>query len=457
MADLYGEFVARVLFPAWETGVQRRGTLKILRELERNQWRSLDELQAFQLGELRRLLAHAHANVPYYRRVMDEAGMSPESLRHVDDIRKLPILTRPLERQIGDERRSTAPPLPSICKRTGGTTGEPLMVRYDVESDYWREAIKLRGYGWAGHRTGDKTLHFWGVSVRPDNRLLPRIKRELGRAAKRQHYFNCSPRGPEELGALVRFIAEERPSAIIAYAQACADLARYVNRTGTRTWDDMTVICGAERLFPADRAEMEQAFGPDVFETYGCREVMLIGTECKAHDGLHLSMENLLVELVVRDGDRERPAEPGERGEVVITDLHNYGMPFVRYATGDVAVAQAPAACACGRAHPRLASVEGRVTETLRDSHGNPIDGMIFNLIVALLDDVAQFQAVQHADSSITVKLLPKTTISEGSLSQLRHEFGRFIPDTNVAIEIVNDIPLTAAGKRKIVAVEPQL
>lgn len=457
MADMYGEFVARVLFPAWETGVQRRGTLKILRELERNQWRSLDELQAFQLGELRRLLAHAHANVPYYRRLMDEAGMAPDSLRHTGDLRKLPILTRPLERQIGDERRSTAPPLPTICKRTGGTTGEPLMVRYDVDSDYWREAIKLRGYGWAGHRTGDKTLHFWGVSVRPDNRLLPRIKRELGRAAKRQHYFNCSPRGPEELSALVRFIHEERPSAIIAYAQAAADLARYVNRTGLRTWDDMTVICGAERLFPADRAEMEQAFGPDVFETYGCREVMLIGTECKAHDGLHLSMENLLVELVVRDGDRERPAEPGERGEVVITDLHNYGMPFIRYATGDVAVAMEPTACACGRAHPRIASVEGRVTETLHDSHGNAIDGMIFNLIVALLDDVAQFQAVQHPDSSITLKLLPKKEISEDSLSQLRYEFGRFIPDTEVDIEIVDDIPLTAAGKRKIVTVEPRL
>ena len=457
MADLYGEFVARVLFPAWATGVQRRGTLKILRELERNQWRSLAELQAFQLGELRRLLAHAHANVPYYRRVMDEAGMSPDSVRHVGDIRKLPILTRPLERAVGDERRSTAPPLPTLCKRTGGTTGEPLRVRYDIGSDYWREAIKLRGYGWAGHRTGDKTLHFWGVSVRPDDRLMPRIKRELGRAAKRQHYFNCSPRGPEELSALVRFIDVERPGAIIAYAQACADLARYVNRTGARTWGDMTVICGAERLFPADRAEMEQAFGPNVFETYGCREVMLIGTECKAHDGLHMSMENLLIELVVRDGDRERPAEPGERGEVVITDLHNYGMPFIRYATGDVAVAMEPTACACGRAHPRLAAVEGRVTETLRDSHGNAIDGMIFNLIVALLDDVAQFQAVQHADSSITLKLLPKKTISEDSLSQLRHEIGRFIPDTDVDIQMVDDIPLTAAGKRQIVAVEPRL
>ncbi len=457
MVDLYGEFVARVLVPAWESGLRHRSTLRILRQLERNQWRSLDELQAFQLGELRALLAHAHAHVPYYRRVMDEAGLSPESVRHIDDLRKLPILTRPLERAIGDERRLTASPLPAICKRTGGTTGEPLMVRYDLDSDYWREAIKLRGYGWAGHHTGLKTLHFWGVSVRPDNRLLPRVKRELGRAAKRQHYFNCSPRGPAELGALVRFIKKERPAAIIAYAQACADLARHVNRTGARSWDDMTVICGAERLFPANRAEMVQAFGPNVFETYGCREVMLIGTECRAHDGLHTSMENLIIELVVRDGDRERPAEPGEPGEVVITDLHNYGMPFIRYATGDLAIAKSATACACGLAHPRLASVEGRLTETLRDGRGNAIDGMIFNLIVALLDDIAQFQAVQRADSSITLKLVPSKEIGPDSLSQLRYELERFIPGTDVDVQIVNDIPLTAAGKRQIVAVERRL
>src|SRR5690606_28533691 len=113
--------------------------------------------------------------------------------------------------------------------------------------------------------------------------------------------------------------------AIFCYAQAGAELARYINRTGLRTWDTIPVICGAERVMPADRAALEQAFGPAVFETYGCREVMLIATECPEHDGLHLQVENLVVELVGPDG---QPVAPGEVGQVVLTDLHNYGQPF---------------------------------------------------------------------------------------------------------------------------------
>jgi phenylacetate-CoA ligase len=112
---------------------------------------------------------------------------------------------------------------------------------------------------------------------------------------------------------------------LVCYSQAVADLARHVVARNLRDWDTIPVICGAERLYPADRAVVEQAFGPAVFETYGCREVMLVATECDAHAGLHMSMETLVVEVVVREAHNgtARPAMPGELGEVVITDLTN--------------------------------------------------------------------------------------------------------------------------------------
>ena len=117
---------------------------------------------------------------------------------------------------------------------------------------------------------------------------------------------------------------------MIVCIRACSALARHVVEHKSRTWSDIPVICAAERLFPSDRAVLVEAFGPGVFETYGSRETMLIAAECEAHEGMHVPMENIVVEVVVRDGDRERPAQPGELGEVAVTDLHNLGAPFIR-------------------------------------------------------------------------------------------------------------------------------
>src|SRR6201999_3104727 len=111
--------------------------------------------------------------------------------------------------------------------------------------------------------------------------------------------------------------------AMVAYASGAGTLARFVNEHSLRDWNDIPVLTGAEGLMAADREAIEQAFGP-AFDTYGCREVMLIGSECEAHDGMHTSMENLIVELIVREPDGTvRAARPGETGEVVVTDLHN--------------------------------------------------------------------------------------------------------------------------------------
>ena len=115
-----------------------------------------------------------------------------------------------------------------------------------------------------------------------------------------------------------------------------------------------------------------------MFETYGNREVMLMATECEEHDGLHVQAENLVVEVVVRrdDTDGTRPAAPGELGEVVVTDLHNLAMPFIRYATGDLATAADDSPCGCGRGLPRIASVEGRTSDVLEDGDGHQVSGI---------------------------------------------------------------------------------
>jgi phenylacetate-CoA ligase len=380
-------------------------------------------------------------------------GMRAEDVRSLDDLQRLPILERSEAREAGETRASTAAPLPTIRKNTSGSSGQPLAFGYDLASEHWRQATKLRGYGWAGYRVGARSLHYWGgAAVKPAR--LARAKIALDRALKRETYVDCGVRGDAELARVADVIRKDPPDVIVCYAQAGADLARWVNANRARGWGDIHVLSAAERLFPADRAAIEEAFGPHVFETYGSREVMLMAAECEAHDGMHLSMENLLVELVVRDGATERPAQPGETGEVVVTDLHNFGMPFVRYATGDLAVLRSRERCACGRSLPRLASVDGRVTETLRDGAGGRISGLIFNaLLVAHGHVVRAFQVVQHRDDSFTMRVVGER-FDAAAEQALRGSLAPYLRGLPLRIERVADIPTERSGKRKVVIVE---
>ena len=230
----------------------------------------------------------------------------------------------------------------------------------------------------------------------------------------------------------------------------------FTNSSRRRTWAPIPILVGAERLWPADRAAIEQAFGP-AFETYGCREVMLVSSECDAHAGMHVSMEAMIVELIVRDGTSTRAARPGETGEVVLTDLHNLACPMIRYVNGDLAVAHGDDPCACGRGLVRIGPVEGRTTETLRDGRGNAVGGLVFNILFGVMDQVAkQFQVVQRVDGSVVMRIVPQTgdRLPDANQRAIHAFAAKYLPGAPFAIEYVAEIPLTAAGKRKVVVVE---
>ena len=456
--DLYGSLFRTFLYPAWESLIRERPTLARLDYLERTQWRSLDELTAIQQGGLRRVLRHARDYVPFYARRFDDAGIEPDAIRSVDDLRKLPLMTRQDARRSTEERASRIPPHATIKKTTGGTTGEPLLIGYEPDSDHWRNAVKMRGYGWAGQRPGDCTLHYWGFPTKGPAPFMRRAKLRVDRAIKRDIYIDCTLRGDDELAKVVDIIRREKPKFLVCYTQAGGDLARFINARSLRDWGPIAVICGAERLFTHDREAILQAFGAEPFETYGCREVMLIGSECERHDGLHESMENVVVELIVtEENGTQRAAREGELGEVVLTDLHNFSMPFIRYANGDTATAGPSARCACGRGLRRIRSVEGRTTETLRDGDGARVSGMVFNLIFsALAKSVSQFQAVQHKDGSITLRVIPtaQVPLDAAAMAHIRTNCEKYLKGVAIKVEPVAEIMVTKSGKRQPVVIE---
>lgn len=455
MLDLYGPLLAKALFPAFEAA-RGRPTVPLLRYLKETERWSLGALRDLQVGFLRRLLRHAYQHTQHYRAVLDERGLRPQDFTSVDDLARLPLLDRETVRATMDTRLASAPPYPVITKGTSGTTGQPVVVKYNHESRHWRDATRWRGYGWGGYEIGMRAFHFWGFAPASPT-WLQRAKLELDRRVKRDCYVDCTPRSNAALTTAVAKLRAHRPHVIVAYAAGAAALAKFVNEHHLRAWDDIPVLVGAERLWPYDREQIERAFGP-AFETYGCREVMLIASECEAHAGMHASMENLIVEVLVRQPDgTTRAARPGESGEVAITDLHNLACPMIRYTTGDVAVAHGDAACACGRALTRIGPIEGRVTETLRDGRGNAVGGLVFNILIGTIDLVAKnFQVVQRLDGSVVMKVVPNRgdRLPDKEAGMIRAFADKYLPGAPFAIEVVDDIPLTGAGKRKVVVVE---
>jgi phenylacetate-CoA ligase len=456
MIDGYGPLFRQVLQPAWERGLRGRPTLSLLESLRESQWRSARELHELQDDALVKLLTHAYRNVPFYRKRFDQAGIRPESVKSVEDLACLPLLTRDEARSSFRQRSSIAPPLPEIEKTTSGTSGKPLVFGYDRGSEYRRQAAKLRGYAWAHYELGDKSLHYWGNSagIAAPSRLR-RAKIALDHALKREHFVDCAVRSDETHARLVQLLARLQPKVMLCYAQAGAAFARYVLASGSRVPSGISVITAAEKLFPRDREALVGAFGPNVFESYGSREFMLIASECDAHDGLHVSMENLVVEILVRDGSRARPARPGEVGEVVITDLHNYGAPFIRYLNGDLATRLPPGRCACGRGLERLGSIEGRTTDTLRDAEGRAVSGLFFNILFTVLaDQVLEFQAVQHRDGSIDLSVVPASDFDRSALDVMRQSSARYLAGVTLRTHVVPELPVGPSGKLQVVKVE---
>jgi phenylacetate-CoA ligase len=455
MKDLYGQLLAKALFPAFEAA-RGRPTVPLLRYLEETSHWSASELRELQTGLLRRLLRHAYRHTAHYRRVLDERGLRPEDFTSPADLHKLPLLDRATLRASMLERSANAPPAAVIRKVTSGSSGQPVEVLYNAESRHWRDAIRLRGYGWGGYQMGQRTLHYWGFVPPPGLTWYKRTKTDLDRLLKRDLYIDCTPRGEAALLDVVDKIRRFKPQAIIAYASGAGALSHFINARGLRDWDNIPVLTGAEGLLPHDRAAIDKAFG-SAYDTYGCREVMLMASECNAHDGLHTSMENMIVELVVRENGTVRAARPGETGEVVITDLHNLACPMIRYVNGDLAVAGAEERCKCGRGLARISQVQGRVTETMYDGQGRAVGGLVFNILFSTIGHVARsFQVHQREDGSVIFKVVPYTGAALPTREEqlLRAHAERYLPGAPFTIEIVDNIPLSPAGKRRVVVCE---
>jgi phenylacetate-CoA ligase len=294
------------------------------------------DLRAWQDARLRRLVLHAYDAVPHYRRLFDRHRLHPRHIRGTIDLDLIPFTDKAQMQRQGPlgvlARGHDADALHAVHGR--GPSGEPFVIRRTWLEDKLHQLLRLRAFRAFGVRHRDRIV-------------------AVG-AAGSFRAFGFQPRhlidGLQDPAEVARRLREAEPEVLIGLPGMLGRLSAPELADAMREVRPRVVIIGGEAAAPALRLRLRETFGAPLYETYVSHECPIMAWECRHSGALH-TCDGVLVE-VLRDG---RPAEPGERGEVVVTNLHAYAMPFIRYRIGDLATREAP--CECGAPFPTIGEI----------------------------------------------------------------------------------------------------
>ena len=414
--------------------------------LRKTQWLSAEGTRELQDEKLRRLLRHCYRNVPYYRSAMQALKLRPEDIRGQADLHKLPYLSKAdIRRHLYFDIMSENHDKAQVLKiTTSGSTDEPFVCYADRAQLEFRWAATLRAQEWTGYRFGDPSVRLWHQTIGMTKSQATRER--LDAALSNRSFIPIFELSDSNLAAMVQKIAEASPVLMDGYAEALNFLAGYLKSTGTIAVRPRALMSSAQTLPASSRKLIEEAFGCKVFDKYGSREFSGIAYECEAHDGHHVVAEGYIVEIL-RDG---KPALPGEIGEVVITDLNNTCMPFVRYRIGDLAEAMAPdTACSCGRGAARIGAIQGRVQSIIQGTDGRYLPGTFFAHYLKEYDYAfKRFQVLQDERDAMKLRVVKGGRFSEGVLEEVLATFRHYLGDRmRIDVEFVDEIALVRTGK----------
>ena len=243
----------------------------------------------------------------------------------------------------------------------------------------------------------------------------------------------------------IKILNKHKPKIIITYVQSMYQMAKYAREKDLHVEKQNAIHSAAGTLYDFMREEIESVFQCKVFNHYGSREVGVIASECNHHNGLHIIMEHTLVEVVNKDG---KPCSPGEKGEIVVTNLNNYSMPLIRYKIGDIGVLQQYSNCDCGCSYPKLEKIVGRTTDVFKTKAGGLVDGHYFINIFYFIEGIKNIQVIQKALDIIIVRIVKGEKSSDSILKTAEKRIKLVMgSDCSVIFEFVNEIPKTKTGK----------
>ncbi|MDD5758385.1 MAG: phenylacetate--CoA ligase family protein [Desulfobulbaceae bacterium] len=419
------------------------GLVALTMQLETSQWWPSKKLHRQQQHQLSALLDHAAQHVPFFRKTLaktDLTRLTPQAWQ------KIPLLTRALIQKSGQSLFSTSTPKEhgQIGQlQTSGSTGKPIVTLQTSLTQYFLQALTLREHFWH-HRDFSAKM----VAIRPEGKLPPGQSMErLGWGPATDGLIKPAPFAAMNARTTVdqqaKWLVQQNPVYFLSLPSNINALARYFLAKNWRLPALKEVKTYGELLDDSVRALCQEAWNVPVVDTYSAQEVGTIALQCPEAGNYHVMAESIMVEIIDENG---KPCPPHEVGRVVLTPLHNFAMPLIRYEIGDYAAFGAP--CSCGRGLPVLEKIAGRQRNMLILPDGRQHWPSFPAEIWLPFPAIRQFQLIQRQPYTITVCLVAETKLTpleENHLTASLQE--RFTYPFVIDFEYLSTIERSKGGK----------
>ena len=394
-----------------------------------------DDLLSISHGHLAELLAFVKEHNEYY------SGL----LLDRDGFESLPVLTKETIRQ-QFERLQSVPQGPRPYKNSsGGSTGRPTTLIQDASYSSWSNATQgyyFREFLGVGMNTV-KNVWLWG-SERDSLRLRElRFRSRVAGFLTNRIFLNTFDVDERRWLEYIEVIRRYRPHYVAGYAGSLYQIARVAREHNIRLHQPYFVYSSAELLRDFMRSEIEEQFNAKVYDYYGSREVGAIAGEC-VQGNRHVFAMNNLVEVF---GDDDRPVVDDLEGRLIVTNLHNYSFPMIRYEIGDTGALD-PQPCTCGSALPVIKQLSGRVTDHFILESGKLVHGEFITHLFYFRDWVDQFQVDQIDYDRLRIRIVCRDVVNENDIRDITQSI-RFVmgPSCKLEYEYVDSIDKSPQGK----------
>ncbi|MDQ7782345.1 MAG: hypothetical protein RDU20_05690 [Desulfomonilaceae bacterium] len=400
--------------------------------------RPMSSHQALRDRRLRAVVRNAYEHVPYYRDRFRAAGISPEDIRSADDLHKVPVTTKDDLRAAGMANTISRRVDVSGCimRTTSGSTGKPFAVFRTRSEERTRLQFQMAALLTAGLRPLDRFVMLiaeWEAPRRLHTRL-GLFQREVVRVSR-------------PIEEQIRRLRELRPTVLWTWPSALRSLMHFVEGPFREVVNPRILITNAEILDPHLRNRVKTELDTELFNFYGACEFGRIAWECKAHEGLHINGDHLIVECV--DGDLN-PLPFNHTGTIVVTSLYSFAMPFIRYNLNDLGMLK-EAKCSCGSPLPLMAPPMGRETEVLRLPSGRIMPPLELLNLMSSFNKVDQFRFVQEATDLLRVELVMREGRDPSTEETVRTKIRDYLKEP-VRVEVVTKKdPSVSSSKFRVI------
>ena len=403
-----------------------------------------DAVQRTQERHMNALLLHAYHNAQYYRHIFNEVRLVQDGVVDLSKCDRVPVLTKDAIRQFRKELTSRDYTTRRWYYNTsGGSTGEPVRFIQDRELLKWvrgTEHYYFKDMLGIAEPTA-RIVWLWG-SERDIFENTVGTKTRLINWATTTMQLNSFKMAKEDLACYIGKINAYKPDIVRGYARSLFELCEYARGQNTRLYSPKIVVSSAETLRDDMRHVIESQFRTKVYDFYGSRETPCLAAECK-NGSMHVFSVNHRLEVL---DNHNCAVGAGEKGKIVVTTLHNYSMPLIRYEIGDTAV-QSDGACSCGIALPILKKVSGRISDHFVTENGTLIHGEYFTRLFYFKDCITKFQVIQEDYRQIRVLVVLKNSLGELEKRDIERKIRLVMGECTVIWEVVDAIPVTSSGK----------